>query len=143
MKNKIFPNKISCLDYDASNCDGCAVGDKFIKQRKRIARLEEEKATLRERLEKAVEFKAKVGDTLYIPWVWKGSYDIAQVTVSVVTKNLYGVSCYDTNLDSDDDDFLRKYNYGQFRDSDFGVNVFMSRKTAVARLFAELKGEKE
>lgn len=55
MKNKICPDKISCWRYDASNCDGCAVGDKFIKQRKRIARLEEENAALRERLEKAVE----------------------------------------------------------------------------------------
>lgn len=55
MKNKICPDKISCWRYDASKCDGCAVGDKFIKQRKRIARLEEENAALRERLENAVE----------------------------------------------------------------------------------------
>lgn len=55
MKNKICPDKISCWRYDASNCDGCAVGDKFIRQRKRIARLEEENAALRERLEKSVD----------------------------------------------------------------------------------------
>ena len=110
---------------------------------KESEQLKSENAALRERLEKAVEFKAKVGDRLYMPWDWKGIYDIAQVTVSSVTKMLNGVSCYNTNLDSDDDDFLRKYNYGQFRDSDFGVNVFMSRKTAFAHLRAELKGEKE
>ena len=121
--------------------NGCNREEGVCKAHESYFDLVEEHAALRERLEKAVEFKAKVGDTLYMPWVWKGNYGIGQVTVSVVTKNLYGVSYYDTNLDGDDDDFLRKYNYGQFRDSDFGVNVFMSRKTAVARLFAELKGD--
>lgn len=139
MKNKICPNKISCWYYDASNCDGCAVGDKFIKQRKRIARLEEENAALRERLENAVELKAKVGDTIYLPWIYDGNFDIASLLITgIYFKN--DEFHYITNLKSDSAIYLAKYEYGIFRNQDFDNIVFTDRIAAEARL-AELKGE--
>lgn len=42
MKNKSCPDKIACWDYDAGNCDGCAVGDLILRQKKRIKRLKSE-----------------------------------------------------------------------------------------------------
>ena len=55
MKNRNCPNKDACWDYDASNCEGCAVGEKFSRLTRQIKKLEAENAELRARLEKAVE----------------------------------------------------------------------------------------
>lgn len=55
MKNRNCPNKDACWDYDASNCGGCAVGQKFEEYIRKIKRLQAENAELRERLDKAVE----------------------------------------------------------------------------------------
>ena len=43
--------------------------------------LKAENAELRARLDKAVELKAKVGDTIYMPWVWSGKSGIAVLEV--------------------------------------------------------------
>ena len=36
MKNRNCPNKDACWDYDASNCEGCAVGQKIEKYVRKI-----------------------------------------------------------------------------------------------------------
>lgn len=107
----------------------------------RADRLETENAALRERLEKAVELPCKIGDKVYMPWVYDEISGIAEITVCSVTV-FDGEYIYDTDLESDDIDFKQEYSYGQFRDYDFGTKVFTTREAAVARL-AELKGGEE
>ena len=101
--------------------------------------LKSENAALRERLEKAVELPCKVGDTVYMPWTWGGTSGIANLKVCYITL-FEGEFLCDTDLESDDIDYKRKYNFGQFREYDFGLKVFITREAAEARL-AELKGE--
>lgn len=65
MKNRNCPNKDKCWDYDASNCEGCALGEKFSRLTRQNKKLKAKNAALRERLEKAVELPCKIGDTVY------------------------------------------------------------------------------
>lgn len=55
MKNRNCPNKDKCWDYNASNCDGCAIGEKIARFARQKNKLKAENAALRERLKKAVE----------------------------------------------------------------------------------------
>ena len=106
-----------------------------------IDHLEAENASLRERLEKAVELPCKIGDKVYMPWVYDGISGIAEITALSITI-FDGEFICDTDLASDDINFKQEYSYGQFRDFDFGTKVFTTREAAEARL-AELKGGKE
>lgn len=54
MKNRSCPNKVMCFDYDASNCEDCAVGTLINKQKAKIRRLKAENDSLRERLNRTV-----------------------------------------------------------------------------------------
>lgn len=65
MKNRNCPNIDACWDYDASNCEGCAIGQKIEKFARKIKRLQAENAELRARIDKAVELPCKVGDTVW------------------------------------------------------------------------------
>ena len=47
MKNRICPQKNHCFGYTNGCCEGCAVGDKLIKQRKKIDRLKAENEKLK------------------------------------------------------------------------------------------------
>ena len=60
MKNKNCPEKDMCWDYDAGNCEGCALGEKIARLVRQNKKLKAENAALRERLEKAVELPARV-----------------------------------------------------------------------------------
>lgn len=42
MKNRSCPDKIACWYYDANKCEGCAVGDLILRQKKSIKRLKSE-----------------------------------------------------------------------------------------------------
>lgn len=107
---------------------------------KEIEKLQAENAALRERLENAVELKAKVGDTIYLPWIYDGNFDIASLLITgIYFKN--DEFHYITNLKSDSAIYLAKYEYGIFRNQDFDNIVFTDRIAAEARL-AELKGER-
>lgn len=55
MKNRNCPNKDKCWDYNASRCEGCAVGEKIALFARQNKKLKAKNAALRERLEKAVE----------------------------------------------------------------------------------------
>ena len=105
-----------------------------------LEKFETENAELRAKLEKAVELKAKVGDTIYMPWKYEGTYDVASLLITgIYFKN--DEFHYITNLESDSAIYLAKYEYGIFRNQDFDNIVFTARIGAEARL-AELKGEK-
>ena len=51
MKNRNCPNKDACWDYDASNCEGCATGQKIEKFARKIKRLQAKNAEIRHRAE--------------------------------------------------------------------------------------------
>ena len=86
MKNRNCPNKDMCWDYNASRCEGCAVGEKIAhlsRQNKKLkaenaelratlSKMETVEKELRERLEKAVELPCKVGDTVYEKGMYEG-----------------------------------------------------------------------
>lgn len=55
MKNRNCPNKDACWDYNASNCEGCAVGEKFSRLTRQIKKLEAENAELKSSLTHANE----------------------------------------------------------------------------------------
>lgn len=106
-----------------------------------IERLEAENAELKARLENAVELKAKVGDVIYMPWIYVGRVTVS--TLLIIGLNFYeGEFIYITNLESDSPYYLEKYKYGIFRNKDFNSIVFTNRTEAEKRL-AELQEEKE
>lgn len=47
MKNRNCPNKDACWDYGANNCEGCALGEKFTQQARKIKNLKVELAAMR------------------------------------------------------------------------------------------------
>lgn len=110
----------------------------------RFNELKAENADLRERLEKAVELPVKIGDKVYMPWVYGGESGIAECEVYHIAlfKDRNDRILIVTDLKSDNIDFKRKYNYGQFMLRDFGVKLFTAPEAALARL-AELKGKEE
>ena len=111
-----------------------------------IKRLKTENAALRARLDKALVVKAKVDDTIYLPWIYDGVSGVGKLKVCAVHFLMDGSVIYATDLDDglgeQEIDFLSKYHYGNFSDDDFGIMVFTDEQAAEARL-AELKGEKE
>lgn len=107
-----------------------------------ISRLETENAALRERLEKAVELKAKVGDTIYMPWIWDGTSGIAGIIVREIQIVSDGVKYYVTSFTTDNLAFAAHYKFGKFQEDYFGKIVFTTREAAEKRL-AELNGGKQ
>lgn len=103
--------------------------------------LKAENAALRKRLEKAVELKAKVGDTIYVPWIWDGTSGIAGIIVMEIQIVSDGVKYYVTSFTTDNLAFAAHYKFGKFQEDYFGKIVFTTREAAEARL-AELKGGK-
>lgn len=47
MKYRICPNKDLCRDYHANNCDGCALGEKFTRQARKIKNMKSELAAIK------------------------------------------------------------------------------------------------
>lgn len=62
MKNRNCPDKDACWDYKASNCEGCAIGEKIARLVRQNKKLKAENANLRHRAEvaeRALENKCK------------------------------------------------------------------------------------
>ena len=96
--------------------------------------LKAENAALRERSEKAVELKAKVGDTIYMPWIWDGTSGIAGIIVREIQIVSDGVKYYVTSFTTDNLAFAAHYKFGKFQEDYFGKIVFTTREAAEARL---------
>lgn len=79
MKNRNCPNKDACWDYNASNCEACALGEKFSRLTRQIKKLEAENAALRERLEKAVELENKINNGELVDAIWFKSWVNGQI----------------------------------------------------------------
>lgn len=103
--------------------------------------LRAENSELKSRLENAVEIKAKVGDVIYMPWIYDGS--VAVSTLLIIGLNFYkGEFIYITNLESDSPYYLEKYKHGIFRNKDFNSIVFTDRAEAEKRLAELQEGKK-
>lgn len=50
MKNRNCPNKDACWDYNASNCEGCAVGQEIEKLNRKIKRLQADKKRIKNKV---------------------------------------------------------------------------------------------
>lgn len=101
--------------------------------------LQSENASLCERLSRAVESKVKVGDTIYLPWIWNGNSGIAGLIVREIQTVGDGVTYYITSFTTDDLALAAHYKFGKFEEYYFGKMVFTTREAAEAHL-AELKG---
>lgn len=134
---------IKGLDLACSSITGSFMwtANPFPVLRDYIHRLQSENAALRERLSKAVELKAKVGDTIYMPWIWDGTSGIAGIIVREIQIVSDGVKHYITSFTTDDLAFAAHYKFGKFEEYYFGNMVFTTPEAAEARL-AELKGDK-
>lgn len=100
--------------------------------------LETENVALRERLDKSVELPCKVGDKVYIPWVWDNQSGIMEAPVVVIRLYSY-TRKYEISLETDSLSFAQKYHYGNFNDNDFGTLVYSTPEAAKVRL-KELQG---
>ena len=86
MKNRNCPNKDACWDYNASNCTGCELGEKFSRLTRRIKQLKTENASLRARLEKAVELPCIEPMTT---WDWDDTTGLGKSNFGKYWKVLY------------------------------------------------------
>lgn len=83
----------------------------------------------------------KVGDTVYMPWEYKGVSGVAILTVThVIIDEVH--SYIRTNLKhlSDDENYLAAYNYGRFDFREFGEKIFTSQKEAAEALKKIVEG---
>lgn len=76
-----------------------------------------------------VKLLCKVGDTLYMPWQWNGTSAIAQLKVLRVEHSEYEFYV-ETDFESDDYDYCKKYRRGRFIFENFGKMVFLTREAA-------------
>ena len=97
---------------------------------KSIEQLKSENAALRERLKKAVELKARLGDTIYMPWMWNGDCGIAALIVKEIQIIGDDVKYYVTNFTTDDLGFAAHYKFGIFSEDYFGRMVFTTIEAA-------------
>ena len=104
-----------------------------------LSKMETVEKELKARLDKVVELKVKVGDTIYLPWQYDGVYGIATLHITSITILGTGVF-YTTDFDCGDNYiYSAKYKNGVYLNTDFGVIVFTNRTEAESRL-AELRG---
>ena len=103
--------------------------------------LKAENAALRERLEKAVELKARVGDVIYIPWINDGKDAISELPINKISVHKDNFVLYWVDLSKCDKDYMWAAPKPNYTHTDLGSVVFLTRKAAESRL-AELKGEK-
>ena len=101
-----------------------------------------ENSALRERLEKAVELKARVGDVIYIPWINDGKDAVAELPINKISVHKDNFVLYWVDLSKCDKDYMWAAPKLHYTHSDLGSVVFLTREAAEASL-AELKGEKE
>ncbi len=72
----------------------------------------------------------KVGDTVFMPWEWKGQKGVACLKVTAM-RNILGFGWgLGTDFDTDDEGYADKYNCGNFKFDDVGKTVFITREEA-------------
>ena len=78
----------------------------------------------------AIALPCKIGDLLYMPWVWNGQQGIACLTVTVL-RCIIGLGwSFGTDFDTDDEGYYEAYSCGSFKLKDFGKTVFLTREEA-------------
>ena len=86
---------------------------------------------------KMIELPCKVGDTVYLPWLYSGVCAIAYLTVTHIILDAEK-SYIRTNFETDIEDYYEEYKGGQYDFNDFGKIVFTNKAEAEAKL-KELK----
>ncbi len=81
-----------------------------------------------------------VGDKVFMPWEYDGIYGVATLEITQIVENGTG-TIYASNIESDDYDYLMKYNFGNFLEKDFGEKVFLNPEQAAMKL-KEMKEHK-
>lgn len=84
-----------------------------------------------------IELPCKVGDTVYLPWLYSGVYAIAYLTVTHIILDAEK-SYIRTNFETDIEDYYEEYKGGEYDFNDFGKIVFTNKAEAEKRL-KELK----
>ena len=80
-----------------------------------------------------------VGDTVYMPWKWRGAEGIAVLTVMYIINS--GARSYiRTDFTTDDEGYWEAYNRGEFDFADFGKTVFLTREEAEKALAERREG---
>ena len=82
------------------------------------------------------------GDTVYMPWEYKGVSGVAILTVTHIIIDAIH-SYIRTDFDSDCAEYQQKYNYGRFDFRQFGKDIFASNKEAEKALLEEIEKLKE
>lgn len=82
---------------------------------------------------KYIELPYKVGDTVYMPWLWNDTEGVAclEVTRIIIDGNKPYV---ETDFATDDEDYSEAYNGGKFYFDDFGETVFLTKPQAKQKL---------
>lgn len=94
MKNRNCPNKDACWDYDASNCEGCAVGQKIEKYVRKIKHLQADKRRIKNKIAReCLQILYKHIDCGCTPFVQGWNEAISTVFKEISEK--YGVSMED------------------------------------------------
>lgn len=76
-----------------------------------------------------VELPCRVGDTVYMPWEYKGISGVAILTVThVIIDKVH--SYIRTDFSSDCEEYKQAYNYGKFDFREFGKKVFTKKDEA-------------
>lgn len=82
-----------------------------------------------------VALPCRVGDTVYMPWEYKGVSGVAILTVThVIIDDVHSYIRTNLALVSDSTNFLAAHNFGKFDFRQFGEKVFTSRKEAEKEL---------
>lgn len=87
-----------------------------------------------------VELPCKVGDIIYVPYVYRGVSDIMRLPVKEIRIIKHSIE-FCTDFETDDEVFAIKFNNGSFLLGSFCNIWFTDKSEAEARL-QELRGEK-
>ena len=86
------------------------------------------------------ELPCKVGDIIFVPYVYKGVSDIMRLIVDEIQITKYSI-VFCTEFDTDDEGFATMFSHGHFLLGNYGDIWFADKVQAEARL-KELRGKK-
>lgn len=118
-------------DEECAECsfgEDCTLGEIVDAAETRMNELKSENAALRERLEKAVELKARVGDVIYIPWINDGKDAIAELPIKKISVHKDNCVLYWVDLSKCDEDYMWAAPKLNYTHSDLGSVVFLTRE---------------
>lgn len=89
-----------------------------------------------------VELPCKVGDKIYVPWIFDDTDGIMNLTVTSITLLNDGTDYFCDDFETDDINFAKQFDLGNFNSTDYN-SIWFTDKSEAERRLAELQGEKE